>query len=189
MNYAKIKWFDIANGPGVRASLFVSGCTHKCPGCFNEEAQDFNYGNPWTKEIENKFIEHLKKPEIVGVNILGGEPLQQGQPMLDLIDRIEKEVNKPIWLWTGYTLEEINKQLTPQDALINDRSIIIWNCIIQCSVVIDGKFDESLKDITLKYRGSSNQRVIDIKASLENSAKIYGHGILNEETIVELEGC
>lgn len=179
MNYAKIKWFDISNGPGVRASLFVSGCTHKCPGCFNQEAQDFNYGNPWTKEIENKFIEHLKKPEIVGVNILGGEPLQQGKPLRDLLKRINNEVKKPIWLWTGYTINEI----------IKSEDTLKQFTIAECDVVVEGRFVEAKKDLSLKYRGSSNQRVIDMKESLRVAALIYGHAILDEITTIELEGC
>lgn len=101
MNYSKIKWHDISNGPGVRASLFVSGCTHKCKGCFNEVTWDFNYGDKWDTQTENKFIEHLKKPEIAGVNILGGEPLQQDETLLKLLKRIRKEVQKPI----GYGLD------------------------------------------------------------------------------------
>ena len=92
--------------PGVRASLFVSGCTHKCKGCFNEVTWDFNYGDKWDTQTENKFIEHLKKPEIVGVNILGGEPLQQDETLLKLLKRIRKEVQKPIWLWTGYVIDK-----------------------------------------------------------------------------------
>lgn len=163
MNYAKIKEHDISNGPGVRASLFVSGCTHKCPGCFNEEAQDFNYGKPWTKEVEDAFIEHLKNPDIVGVNLLGGEPLQQihDDTFLNLVNRIFKEVNKPIWLWTGY---EIDKLFLSEG--YSDEQIRIWNILALCDTVIDGKFIEAEKDLSLKYRGSRNQRVIKIRPSL-----------------------
>lgn len=179
MNYAKIKEFDIANGPGVRASLFVSGCTHNCPGCFNKEAQDFNYGKPWTKEIEDEFIEHLKKPEIVGVNILGGEPLQQGKPLLNLLIRIHEEVQKPIWLWTGYDIVDI----------MQGNNKTQRETIYMCDVVIDGKFIEAKKDLSLKYRGSSNQRVIDIKKTFRVAGLTYGHMIFNDNTIYELEGC
>ena len=181
MNYAKIKKHDIANGPGVRASLYVSGCTHKCPGCFNEEAQDFNYGKLWTKEVEDEFIEHLKNPNIVGVNLLGGEPLQQGATVLHIINRIKEEINKPIWLWTGYRIEDI---------LLRDKKAKIQKDILYaCDVVIDGLFIEAEKDLSLKYRGSRNQRVIDMKATLKATALTYGHAIFDKNTIVELEGC
>ena len=180
MNYARIKKYDIANGPGMRASLYVSGCTHKCKGCFNEVAWDFNYGEKWTKEVENDLIEHLKQPEIKGLNVLGGEPLQQGYELCNILKRIKKEVDKPIWLWTGYKLDEI---------ILNPR---IQKTLKYVDVVIDGKFDEELKDITLKYRGSSNQRVIDIKALLNSQIKVdfneEGKTIITSE-IVELEGC
>lgn len=183
MNYAKIKWHDISNGPGVRASLFVSGCTHGCPGCFNREAWDFNYGKEWTKEIEDKFINHLKNPNIMGVNILGGEPLQQGEAMLKLLKRINQEVKKPIWLWTGYVIDkEIHDDKT--------RKFVIANQILrECDVVVDGRFVESKKDLKLKYRGSSNQRVIDIKETLKTSALSCGYGLFLNDYIVELEGC
>lgn len=185
MNYAKIKEHDISNGPGVRASLFVSGCTHKCPGCFNEEAQDFNYGKPWTKEVEDAFIEHLKNPDIVGINLLGGEPLQQvkDDTLIDLIDRICKEVNKPIWLWTGY---EIDKLIQPNNH--SDEQMRIWNIISSCDVVIDGKFIEAEKDLSLKYRGSRNQRIIDIKKSIKQAALASGYPMLMSEYLIKLEG-
>lgn len=172
MNYAKIKEHDISNGPGVRASLFVSGCTHKCPGCFNKEAQDFNYGKLWTKEVEDEFIQHLKSPDIVGVNILGGEPLQQikDNSLLNLLIRIKTEVNKPIWLWTGYTWEQI---IHTVNETLNNELMLIIGCV---DVLIDGLFIEAEKDLSLKYRGSRNQRVIDINKTLEN------------KTIVKLEG-
>lgn len=180
MNYAKIKWFDIANGPGVRASLFVSGCTHKCPGCFNEEAQDFNYGNPWTKEIEDKFIEHLKKPEIAGVNILGGEPLQQvkDNSLLNLLTRIKTEVDKPIWLWTGYTWEQI---IHTVNETLNEKLMLTIGCV---DVLIDGLFIEKEKDLSLLYRGSRNQRVIDVKSSLRTPYCI--DGVMTQPNPIEI---
>lgn len=179
MNYSKIKWYDISNGPGVRTSLFVSGCTHHCKSCFNKVTWDFNYGEKWTKEIEDEFIEHLKKPEIKGLNILGGEPLQQDKTLLKLLKRVKDEVKKPIWLWTGYTIEEILQS--------NDKLKIF--IIEQCNVLIEGRFVESKKNLNLKYRGSSNQRVIDIKESLRYSGLACGYSMLMLEYIVELEGC
>lgn len=159
MKYAKIKWYDISNGPGVRASLFVSGCTHGCKGCFNQEAQNFNYGSDWTKEVENNLINHLKRDEIKGLNVLGGEPLQvKDRSLADFLSRVRKEVKKPIWLWTGYTWEQIN------DSSFNLTGSITARL---ADVLIDGLFEESLKDLSLKYRGSSNQRVINMQETFE----------------------
>ena len=148
MRYAKIRKLDVTNGPGIRTTLFVSGCTHNCEGCFNKEQQDFNYGNEFTKETENEFIEYTKSRQIKGVNILGGEPMQQTKDdsLLNLLKRIKIETNKPIWLWSGYKFE--------------------------VDVLIDGKFEIEKRDLMLKYRGSENQRVIDVKKSLEQDRVI-----------------
>ena len=157
MNYAKIRKLDVTNGPGIRTTLFVSGCTHNCEGCFNKEQQDFNYGNKFTKETEDEFIELTKNKQIKGVNILGGEPMQQimDDTLLNLLKRIKLETDKPIWLWSGYTFEEI---------VNNPKRLEILR---EVDVLIDGKFQADKRDIMLKYRGSSNQRVIDVKKSLE----------------------
>ena len=157
MNYAKIRKLDVTNGPGIRTTLFVSGCTHNCEGCFNKEQQDFNYGNKFTKETEDEFIELTKNRQITGVNILGGEPMQQimDDTLLNLLKRIKLETDKPIWLWSGYTFEEI---------VNNPKRLEILR---EVDVLIDGKFQADKRDIMLKYRGSSNQRVIDVKKSLE----------------------
>ena len=157
MKYAKIRKLDVTNGPGVRTTIFVSGCTHNCEGCFNKEQQDFNYGNDFTKETEDEFIELTKSRQIKGVNILGGEPMQQvmDDTLLKLLKRIKLETNKPIWLWSGYTFEEIINNSKRAEMLR------------EVDVLIDGKFEADKRDIMLKYRGSSNQRVIDVKKSLE----------------------
>ncbi len=157
MNYAKIRKLDVTNGPGIRTTLFVSGCTHNCEGCFNKEQQDFNYGNKFTKETEDEFIQLTKNKQIKGVNILGGEPMQQimDDTLLNLLKRIKLETDKPIWLWSGYTFEEI---------VNNPKRLEILR---EVDVLIDGKFQADKRDIMLKYRGSSNQRVIDVKKSLE----------------------
>ena len=159
MNYAKIRKLDVTNGPGIRTTLFVSGCTHNCEGCFNKEQQDFNYGNKFTKETEDEFIQLTKNKQIKGVNILGGEPMQQimDDTLLNLLKRIKLETDKPIWLWSGYTFEEI---------VNNPKRLEILR---EVDVLIDGKFQADKRDIMLKYRGSSNQRVIDVKKSLELS--------------------
>ena len=157
MNYAKIRKFDVSNGPGVRSTLFVSGCTNKCEGCFNSELQDFNYGENWTKDIEDNFIKQVMNPNIVGVNILGGEPMDQirDEDLSNLLKRIKLETNKSIWLWSGYLYEDILKS--------NERS----NILKYVDVLIDGRFELNKRNISLKYRGSSNQRVIDLAKSRE----------------------
>ena len=162
MKYAKIRKLDVTNGPGIRTTLFVSGCTHNCEGCFNKEQQDFNYGNEFTKETENEFIEYTKSRQIKGVNILGGEPMQQTKDdsLLNLLKRIKIETNKPIWLWSGYKFEEI---------IIEPKMLELLK---QVDVLIDGKFEIEKRDLMLKYRGSENQRVIDVKKSLEQNRVI-----------------
>lgn len=164
MNYASIKKYDIANGLGVRVSLFVSGCTHHCRNCFNSVAWDFNYGFPFTKEIEDELIESLKNPFISGLSLLGGEPLEPSNQygLYNFLKRVKKEVpNKDIWCYTGFTL---NADLTLDKA----NTPITKEIIAMFDVLVDGKFVEELKDITLKFRGSSNQRLIDIKKTINN---------------------
>ena len=159
MNYAKIRKFDVSNGPGVRTTLFVSGCTNKCEGCFNSELQDFNYGEKWTKETEDEFIKQVMNPNIVGVNILGGEPMDQirDKDLYNLLKRIKIETNKSIWLWSGYLYEDILN--------CNNKNIILK----YVDVLIDGRFELDKRNISLKYRGSSNQRVIDVVKSRESN--------------------
>lgn len=156
MYYAQIRKYDVANGPGIRSSLFVSGCTHGCLGCFNEDYQNFRYGNLWTKEIEDQFIKHLKETNIRGVTILGGEPMDQinDKDLKNLIKRIKKETQLNIWIYSGYTYEEI--------VVHPDRRKIL----MYCDVLVDGKFIQELKDLKLKFRGSRNQRIIDVQSSL-----------------------
>lgn len=162
MYYAKIRRSDTANGPGVRVSLFVSGCTHNCKGCFNKEQQSFTYGNVFTKEEENKIIELVKREGIRGINILGGEPMQQtmDSTLVNLLKRIKSETNKSIWLWSGYLYENI----------ISDKKRL--EILQYVDVLVDGQFKEQLKDIRLKHRGSSNQRIIDVQQSLKNNVII-----------------
>ena len=159
MNYAKIRKFDVSNGPGVRTTLFVTGCTNNCEGCFNKELQDFNHGEKWTKDIEDDFINQVMNPNIVGVNILGGEPMDQirDDDLSNLLKRIKLETNKSIWLWSGYLYENILSS--------NDRNTILK----YVDVLIDGRFELDKRNISLKYRGSSNQRVIDVVKSRETN--------------------
>ena len=159
MKYSKIRKFDVSNGPGIRSTIFVSGCTHNCESCFNKELQDFDYGQDYTSETEEKLIEYMNNPMVVGINILGGEPLQQtmDDSLLNLLKRIKKKFpEKTIWLWTGDLFE----------IAIKDKKKL--EILKQVDVLIDGPFMKSKRNINLKYRGSSNQRVIDIKKTFEN---------------------
>ncbi len=167
MNYANIKNNDIANGLGVRVSLFVSGCTHHCKGCFNAEAWDFNYGNEFTKDVENQIIEMLRKPHIKGITLLGGEPMEpkNQECVANLIKRVKSELpDKNIWLYSGFTLE---------DDLLNTtgraHTIFTMDILKNVDVLVDGKFELDKKSLSLKFRGSSNQRLIDLKSTLSQN--------------------
>lgn len=164
MNFATIKFNDIANGTGVRTSLFVSGCTHKCKGCFNSEAWDFNYGEPFTKEIEDKIIKSLESEFIDGLSLLGGEPFEpENQKVLYPFLKRVKEIypNKDIWCYTGYLFDKelLNESRAKIDITLDMLSLI--------DVLVDGRFIESQKNISLNFRGSTNQRIILVKQSLE----------------------
>ncbi len=161
MNYAQMRKFDVSNGEGIRATLFVSGCTRNCKGCFNKEYQDFNYGKFWDKDEEDKFISYLKDSNVHGVTILGGEPMDQinDDTIIKLISRIKNETNQSIWIYSGYEYESIVNNLKQRRILEG------------CDVLVDGPFKEDEKDIRLKFRGSANQRIIDIKASI-NAGKV-----------------
>lgn len=146
MRYAKIRSMDVANGEGIGVSLFVQGCNFHCKGCFNKDTWDFNCGFEWTKDVENKFIELCKKSHINHISILGGEPLQQDNDLLLLLKRVKVEVNKPIFLWTGYKFENI-----PDDK----KELLQY-----VDEITDGQFVEELKDYRLEFKGSSNQRLL-----------------------------
>ncbi len=164
MNYATIKNNDIANGPGVRVSLFVSGCTHHCKGCFNEVAWDFDYGEPFTQEVIASILAMLAPERIRGITILGGEPFEpQNQPaLLDLLRQIrEKYPHKSIWCFSGYLFD--------RDILagrLGDPAVT-REMVSYLDVLVDGPFILEKKDLTLRFRGSSNQRIINVPASLE----------------------
>lgn len=163
MNYATIKNCDIANGPGVRISLFVSGCTHRCKGCFNEVAWDFNYGQPFTQETVEMILEMMAPSYIKGITLLGGEPFEpQNQPaLLELVKRIrQKYPDKSIWAFSGYLYEKDILAGRLGDPAITRAFLELID------VLVDGPFVESLKDLSLRFRGSSNQRLIDVKRSL-----------------------
>ena len=167
MNYATIKDTDIANGEGVRISLFVSGCTHHCKNCFNKETWDFNYGQPFTQEVQDKLIKMLSPSYISGLTLLGGEPMepQNQEGLLPFIQKVKETFGntKTIWCYTGYIFD---KDLKPNGRAYTPNTNKLLNCY---DVLVDGPFVESLKDISLKFRGSSNQRIIDVKKSLQQN--------------------
>ncbi len=164
MNYADIKVADVANGTGVRVSLFVSGCNHHCKGCFNPEAWNFNYGKEFTEEETEKILQELDHPYVSGLSILGGEPLEyvNQKGLLPLLKKVKKRFpEKNIWCYTGYTFDK--------DVIGN--MFENWEqteeLVSYIDVMVDGKFEEDKKDLNLKFRGSSNQRVIDVQKSLK----------------------
>ena len=163
MNYATIKNCDIANGPGVRVSLFVSGCTHRCSGCFNEVAWDFEYGEEFTPEIENKILKMLEPDYIRGLTLLGGEPFEprnQG-PIVEFLRKVKAQYpDKSIWAYSGYLFE---KDLLSGRLGMADTTMEFLRFL---DVLVDGPFVEGKKNLSLRFRGSENQRLIDVQSSL-----------------------
>lgn len=173
MNYATIKWYDISNGPGVRVSLYVSGCRNHCKNCFNPETWDFNYGVPFTEEVVNKIIAGLKPDHIKGFTLLGGDPFEPENqkvlaPFLEKLRKIYPE--KSFWAFTGYDYEK--DLLTGKLGDLNTVMRML-NCL---DVLVDGRFVEELKDLTLRFRGSSNQRIILLKPSLKDDKIVLWDG-------------
>ena len=163
MNYAEIKNCDIANGPGVRAALFVSGCTHRCKGCFNEITWDFGYGKPFTEETEEYLFSLLSPSYIKGLSLLGGEPMERvnQKGLLPFLRKLKERMpEKNIWCYTGYTLETdlLGRMCREWPETLELLSLI--------DVLVDGEFVEAEKDISLRFRGSRNQRIIDLKKTL-----------------------
>lgn len=157
MRYAQIRKYDVANGPGIRTTIFVTGCTHNCKNCFNKEYQDFNFGDEWTQSETEKIIKYLNLDEVKGLTILGGEPFQNEIDLYNIVKEIRQNTQKDFWIYSGYTWEQITREENKNKLLE------------LCDVLVDGSFIEGLKDLTLKFRGSSNQRIIDIKKSLEQN--------------------
>ena len=177
MNYASIREMDISNGEGVGVALFVQGCHLHCYNCFNSEIWDFNGGKEWNEDIKEKFLKLIDKPYIKRVTILGGEPLANEN--LEAVLSLTKEIrilypDKTIWIYSGYTWNQImhpvitNDFNPARDKLIKMRKEIVANC----DVLIDGRYVDELRDITLHWRGSSNQRVIDIQKTLKSNSII-----------------
>ena len=161
MNYAEIKYYDIANGLGVRTSLFVSGCSHRCPGCFNEIAWDFHYGKEFTRETMEEILKSCEPGYIRGLSLLGGEPLEpvNQRGLLPLVKAFkERFPRKDIWCYTGYTYE--TDLLAPDGGARCEVTHELLSCI---DILVDGEFIQAEADITLKFRGSRNQRVLQIQ--------------------------
>ena len=178
MKYADIKVADVANGKGVRVSLFVSGCNHHCKGCFNAQAWDFNYGKEFTEEDIERIINELDHPYVAGLSLLGGEPLEYSNQkgLLPLLKKVkEKFPEKDIWCYSGYTFDKdiVGNMFENWPETKEVMSYI--------DVLVDGKFEEDKKDLNLKFRGSSNQRIIDVKESLKVQPIVTN----NEPTQVE----
>ena len=177
MNYATIKYNDISNGPGVRVSLYVSGCRNHCKNCFNPETWDFDYGQPFTKEVEDKIIEAMKPAHIKGFTLLGGDPFEpeNAEVLAPFMERLREQFpEKSFWCFTGYDFESdllTGKQGDPDD---------VMEILKTLDVLVDGKFVESLKDLNLRFKGSSNQRTILVQKSLETDEVV----LWDEETVI-----
>ena len=158
INYGAIKYCNASDGPGIRVSIYFSGCRVHCPGCHNEVSWDFNYGKKFTEDTLNELVANLNQDYYAGTSILGGEPLdpKNRKDVFHVIEELYERTGKSIWLWTSYTFEEILK---------ND--IIPIETLKKIDVIVDGKFENDKKDLRLFYRGSSNQRIIDVRESLD----------------------
>ncbi len=163
MNYATIKPVDVANGPGVRVSLFVSGCNHHCKDCFNSEAWDFAYGEPFTEEVEEEILHLLEPDYIKGLTLLGGEPMepQNQEALLPFVRKVRARFpQKSIWCFSGYEFDrEIVGRMMKESAVTRELVPLF-------DVMVDGRFVAEKRNLSLKFRGSENQRILDVKASL-----------------------
>ena len=164
MHYGEIKNCDIANGIGVRVSLFVSGCTNHCEGCFQPETWDFNYGNDFTEETENRILEMLAPDYICGLTVLGGEPFEpeNQRVLVDFLRKVRRKYpEKSIWCFTGFTLEMLETEGTHCHCEVTAEMLSLID------VLVDGRFDKNKKNISLRFRGSENQRLIDLNLTRE----------------------
>ncbi len=174
LNYANIKDFDIADGPGVRVSLFVSGCRHHCRGCFNAMTWDFQYGEPFTEEISDQILEFLKPDYIQGFSLLGGEPFEPENQveLVRLLKRIRTTYpEKDIWCYTGYNYDSDLQEGGRVYTEVTDEMLSYID------LIVDGEFIEEKKDVTLKFRGSSNQRLIGLRGYQAPEDRVRDHEI------------
>lgn len=175
MNYAGIKYCSIANGPGCRTALFVSGCTHHCEGCFNQEAWDFHYGQPYTQAVEDQILKSLRPTYIRGLTLLGGEPFEPSnqKALLPLLRRVRRELpEKTVWCYTGYDFEEDILPCRLGDPAVTQEMLRLID------VLVDGEFHLAEKDIRLRFKGSANQRLIDVPQSLRRRTLVLWDGAL-----------
>lgn len=164
MKYGQIRKYDIANGPGIRTSFFVMGCSHHCKNCFNKEYQDFNFGNEWTDEETKIIIDNLNNKQVSGLTILGGEPFENAFDLVEIVKKIRERTDKSIWIYSGFLYDEL---------------ILIPKCrelLELCDILVDGEFVEEEKDLSLKFRGSKNQRIIDLNESLNSGGVVLLEG-------------
>ena len=172
MNYGNIKFCDIANGIGIRTVLFVSGCTHHCKGCFQPETWDFDYGQPYTEETEQAILASLAPSYIHGLTLLGGEPMEPDnqRALLPLLRRIRAEYpTKTVWCYSGYTYEELTGESRARCELTDEMLSLI-------DVLVDGEYVEQQRNISLRFRGSENQRLIDLAKTREQGAVVLWEG-------------
>ncbi len=173
MNYADIKQYDVANGLGVRVSLFVSGCTHHCRECFNRETWDFDYGSPFTEREIDRIMEYLKPDYVAGLSLLGGEPMEPSnqEALLPLVRRVKQEYpQKDIWCYSGYLFDrDIRDRMCRESEVTRE----LLSCI---DVLVDGEFVLEQKNLKVNFRGSDNQRIIDVKKSLETGDVVHWEG-------------
>ena len=173
MNYADIKRIDVANGLGVRVSLFVSGCTHRCKGCFNSEAWDFDYGKPFTADSEKEIIEYLAPPYVAGLSLLGGEPMEpvNQRVLLPLLEKVkELYPEKDVWCYSGYTYDKDLCVGGRAHAECTDKLLSLID------VLVDGEFVEELKNLGLRLKGSENQRIIDLNKTRQSGTVVRWDG-------------
>lgn len=176
MNYAAIKKFDIANGEGIRVTLFVSGCRNRCPGCFQPETWAFDYGEPFTDEVKEEIFAALDKPSVRGLTLLGGEPMEpeNQRGLLPLLKETkERFPNKNIWLFTGNLYEELTGEAGSHPKCLD----ITADLLSYVDILVDGRFIEEKKQLGLRFRGSSNQRIIDMNKTRESGSIVIWDGV------------
>lgn len=170
MNYADIKQYDVANGLGVRVSIFVSGCTHHCKNCFNEETWDFNYGKPFTRQEIDQILTYLKPDYVSGLSVLGGEPFEpvNQEGLLPLLREVKQTYpGKDIWCYSGYLFDQ---QILGQ---MCKESEVTKELLSYIDILVDGRFVEEKKNLKIRFRGSENQRIIDVKKSLASGEVVH----------------